>query len=269
MNAQKSIIPAFCFAAGAAVTWVICKPRMANGSAVPPARQAVAPTVRTANMTLANRIHSDKSPEPSGNRLAGDLPRITADWKPGENTIRIRVDLLQTLAKSRGSRRLDQSLLEESDPIEAALGLTDDEKTRIRVRWEALLGELRAVEAGVLKTEDLEDGSVRLRLPDLSRERGRLASGFKDNLESTLGRDRAVAFSALKQLEGVLSENSGERSVTIKVESVGQNQWSYRMTLEDGAGKRVWVGGNIPDELRHLADAAGIYPTVAEAMAGQ
>lgn len=37
------------------------------------------------------------------------------------------------------------------------------------------------------------------------------------------------------------------------------------MMIEDDAGKRVRVGANVPHELRHLADAAGVYPTVAAA----
>lgn len=38
------------------------------------------------------------------------------------------------------------------------------------------------------------------------------------------------------------------------------------MTLEDASGTRVWVGDRIPRELRHLADAADIFPTIREAV---
>ena len=174
--------------------------------------------------------------------------------------------LLSSLSRSKAGRSLDQAILDDRDPVEAALNLKPAEKTRIQAEWQRTREELRQLEATSLEAEDLDDGSVRLVVPDLSDDRRKLAASFHASLTGILGNDRGEVFHAIKQVDDILGSASAERSIIVKTESVGEGRWGYRMTLNDSTGRRVWVGANIPEEIRHLTDSAGIFPTITEAV---
>jgi hypothetical protein len=179
-----------------------------------------------------------------------------------DSKISVPITLLESLSLSKSTRSIGQPILDENDPVEAALGLTSVEKERILNDWQRSCENLRRLEVGALDSKDLEDGTVLMNLPNLSRERKEIAGQFMDSLNQTLGTERGAAFYATKQVNNMFAADSGERSIAVKVESVGNNKWSYRMSLNDASGSRVWVGDSIPLEIRHLADAAGIFPTI-------
>ena len=205
------------------------------------------------------------SPEPL---LADRVDASVAESGGIEGAVEVPLEVLGRLSQARGMRRLEQPILDGDDPVEAALNLTVREKELIQSRWEALRSQLVSHETNSVRSIDLEDGSVQLKLPDLSNERRRLAEEYGGFLEKTLGGDRGSAFRAIKQIDHMLTSNSGERTIVVQVESVGDGLWGYRMTLEDDSGTRIWVGDRIPDEIRHLADAAEIFPTITDAVGG-
>lgn len=262
MNLGKPASHAACFLAGGlatllAMSWVA--PTAAR-------KGDVARTLETATSSAPDRGGSWRgTPGPSASNQAGSS---VGESDRLEGAVEVPLAVLGNLSQARGARRIDQPILDENDPVEAALNLTAREKELIQDRWDSVRSRLVEQESRALSATDLEDGSVRLTLPDLTNERRRLASEYGAFLEHTLGSQRGPAFGAIKQIDPMLASNTSERSIVVQVESVGDGLWGYRMTLEDESGTRVWVGDRIPDEIRHLADAAEIFPTIAEAAGG-
>jgi hypothetical protein len=193
-------------------------------------------------------------------RTAPKAGRVGAD----SSMISVPISLLESMSLGKSTRSMGQSILDGNDPVEAALGLTSVEKERIQNDWDRARENVRDIEVKALTTKDLEDGSVLLSLPDLSKQRRDIATQFGNSLTQTLGSERSEAFFAIKQVNNMFAVDAGERSVAVKIEAVGEDQWSYKMSLDDSSGSRVWVGESIPNEIRHLADAAGILPTIEE-----
>lgn len=181
-----------------------------------------------------------------------------------DSMISVPISLLKSLSIAKSNHTIGQSILDDNDPIEAALGLSSVEKDRIRSEWQRACGQVREIEIKSLSTKDLEDGSVLLALPDLSKERKEIAGQFMSSVTQTLGAERGEAFNATKQVDSRFSADAGERTIAVKIESAGGGDWTYQMSLQDASGQRVWVGESIPSEIRHLADAAGILPTIEE-----
>jgi hypothetical protein len=207
-------------------------------------------------------------------------PRFGQDWgsggmnqrastKPGhqrtdDSMILVPISLLKSLSIAKSNYTIGQPILDDNDPIEAALGLSSEEKERIHNNWENACEHVREIEVKSMTTKDLDDGSMLLSLPNLSKQRREIADQFMNSVTQTLGAERGGAFNATKQVDSRFASESGERSIAVKIEPAGEGQWSYKMSLEDASGSRVWVGGSIPQEIRHLADAAGILPTIEE-----
>ncbi len=205
-------------------------------------------------------------------------PRFGQDWgkhgssnrlsqKPGflrtdDSMISVPISLLKSLSIAKSNYTIGQPILDTNDPVEAALGLTSVEKERIETEWQRANEQVREAEVKSMQTKDLDDGSVVLSMPDLSKERREIAKQFMSSVSQTLGAERGEAFYATKQVDSRFSADAGERSITVKIESVGDGQFSYHMSLQDAVGSRVWVGDSIPLEIRHLADAAGISSSI-------
>ncbi len=205
-------------------------------------------------------------------------PRFGQDWgehgssnrlsqKPGsprtdDSMISVPISLLKSLSIAKSNYTIGQPILDANDPVEAALGLTSVEKERIEVEWQRANELVRESEVKSMRTNELDDGSVVLSMPDLSKDRREIAQQFLSSVNQTLGVERGEAFYATKQVDSRFSEEAGERSITVKIEDVGEGQFSYHMSLEDATGSRVWVGDSIPLEIRHLADAAGISSSI-------
>lgn len=189
------------------------------------------------------------SPKPHANRT-------------DDSMITVPISLLKSLSYSESNHTMGQSILDDNDPVEIVLGLSSVEKDRIKNEWQRVCDESRDIEINSLSSKDLEDGSVVLSLPDLSKPRKELAEKFLNSVTQTLGAERGEAFYATKQIDNRFAVDAGERTITVKVESAGDGQWNYQMSLQDASGSRVWVGESIPLEIRHLADAAGIRPAI-------
>ena len=62
----------------------------------------------------------------------------------------------------------------------------------------------------------------------------------------------------------MLEHSSGERAYRVTTEEIGDGKWRFRIQLDGRDGQRLWVGANIPQELRHLTNAVGISPALGE-----
>lgn len=178
----------------------------------------------------------------------------------------VSTSLLAALAGNRQDPGFASNLLSDQDLFEQAMNLSQEEKRKIEDQWADVRGSVWDLEVNSSTSEDLDDGSVQISLPDLSIERLKIANEFKESLGEVLNQQRAEVFWAVKKLDSSFSKNTGASSITVKTESAGGGEWTYKMTLQDGENRRVWVGANIPNEIRHLCDAANIFPEVAEAV---
>lgn len=167
--------------------------------------------------------------------------------------------LVSGLSRTSGKRSLMQDLFSPGGEEEAWLQIDDREKRSLQDAWNQVRGNLRRAEAGASSAEDLADGSVRIKVPDLTATFASLGKEFRSGVDRTLGENRGEAFMAMKQLDGTFSEQAGERVYTVKVESAGDGTWNYHMRVSGKDGDRVWVADAVPEEIRHLTDAADIH----------
>ena len=176
----------------------------------------------------------------------------------------IPLALIRELSLAAGVRRLDLPIFGEDQRVEQALEITEVEKATIQNAWDAAVDRVRGVEAATMKSEEIDEWSVRITVPDAAPTMAGIASDFRARVGQALGGDRAAAFLAAKQVDAVFTPPEGERTVMVTTEEIGDGRWRYRMDLEGPQGSRVWVGETLPDEIRHLTDAAGIVPALAK-----
>lgn len=188
----------------------------------------------------------------------------------GERLVVVPAPLLGELSLAAGVRSPDQPLFSSRDDrIGELLGITDREKAGLQTAWRDYRGKIRKIEAASTAAEDLDDGSVRLTLPDLSTDRLALGGQLCSAMKGILGDDRGEIFLAVKQVERAFAPREKEWSCIVAPESTGDGRWRFHMTVEDQGGRRVWVGETIPNEIRHLTDAVGVIPSMDEAPIGQ
>lgn len=166
--------------------------------------------------------------------------------------------LISRLSLAAGSRKLDQDLFSGDGAVEEALQITDHEKAVIQTAWRDALRKIRDIEATSVHTEAIDEWSQRITLPELSSSMEVMSVGFRSHVRNTLGTHRGEAFLAAKQVDQLIGRNTGERVYTVTTEEVGDGTWRYRIHVEQGEQRRLWVGGNIPEEIRHLTERAGI-----------
>ena len=194
------------------------------------------------------------------NSIASGLSAMPGD----EGLVVVPTSLLGELSLAGGIRSPGQDIISKDGKVEELLQMTDQEKAEIEAEWEAARQQIRKLEAQAATSEDLDDGAVRITLPDLSGGMENLGNNFQSSVRGTLGDNRGGAFLAMKQVDSIFTPPPGERTYTVGAESVGDGRWRFRMTLEGASGRRVWVGENIPDEISHLTDAASIVRSLNE-----
>ena len=177
-----------------------------------------------------------------------------------ENIVAVPTSLIRELSFSAGTRSIGQNLFSSDGKIEEILQITDQEKAAMQTAWRQSRQKIYALEARASKSESMEDGSVKITVPDITNRMDSLADGFQSKVKNTLGENRGDIFIAMKQVDRILAPPAGERTYKVKVEAAGDGHWRYHMTLESDEGSRVWVAENVPDEIRHLTDAARILP---------
>jgi hypothetical protein len=184
------------------------------------------------------------------------------DLPKDANLVTVPTSLISELSLAIGTRSAGQALFSRDGKIEKILKITDQEKAVVQKAWKQSRHEINELEAGVSKSESLEDGSVKITVPDLANGMGALGEDFQATVKNTLGENRGEVFLAMKQVDRIFTPPAGERTYSVAVEAIGDGRWRYHMTLVGPSGRRVWVSEKVPDEIRHLTDAARIVPTM-------
>jgi hypothetical protein len=219
--------------------------------------------IRSAKPGVSSRVNSRVSSRP-GAQGEGETggPELT---EPGQDSklVSVPAALIRELSLAGGTRSAGQDLFSRDGKMEKLLQITDQEKAVVQKAWRQSCQKIQELEARSSKSEDQEDGSVQITVPDLSRDRGELGKGFQSSVNDTLGDNRGSVFLAMKQVDRMFAPKAGQRVYTVSVEAVGDGRWRYHMASVDGDGKRrVWVGEKVPNEIRHLTDAAKIVPSM-------
>jgi hypothetical protein len=176
----------------------------------------------------------------------------------------VSTDLIEVLSTGEANRNLGQALLDPEGAIEQALQLSEQEQSQISTRWDETKRRIQELEVRSSKVEEMEDLSERITVPEMTQQLEAVGSQFRQSVRQALGPNRGDVFLASKQIDQVIKKSAKERTYTIVAESPKEGEWRFNMTLESPAGRRVWVGDSIPDEIRHLTDAAQIFPTIGD-----
>ena len=206
----------------------------------------------------------------SGSRNSSDSDQAAAGMRSTDATteadqVTVPIALISELSQGSSTRAQGLELFSRDGKLEKLLNITDHEKAVIQKAWNQSLQQIKQLEAKESKSEDLEDGSVKITVPSLAGDMKQLGEDFETVVQDSLGENRAGAFLAMKHVDRVFTPTDAERTYQVSVESVGDGRWRYHMTAVDGAGKRrVWVGESVPDEIRHLTDAARILPKMTQ-----
>ena len=178
------------------------------------------------------------------------------------NLVTVPASLISELSLAAGTRSAGQALFSRDGKMEKVLKITDQEKAVVQKAWRRSRHDINELEARAAMSESLEDGSVKITVPDLAKGMGALGEGFQATVENTLGGNRSDVFLAMKQVDRIFAPPAGERTYSVAVEAIGDGRWRYHMTLEGPSGRRVWVSEKVPNEIRHLTDAAKIVPSM-------
>lgn len=169
----------------------------------------------------------------------------------------VPTSLLGLYSNTSTSQILRAGLFANSKEIQQALKITDQEKAQMQRNWREVRKQMKRIELNAAKVEELENGAVKINVPDLKESYMGLGRDFEQSLVNVLGENRATAFSAAQHLEGVFSPE-GEASYTVRMESTGNGYWRYHISQSGAQGGGTWVGTKVPAHLRHLTERANI-----------
>ncbi len=233
-----------------------------GGDASAPSSQEGLDEVRVGHRTAstANGAGANRRTRSAADAAVLDLDSGLADPDRDGRLVVVPASLLGTLSQAAGKRSMDQDLFSQDGALEAYLQITDREKKYVQQAWRSVQKEMRQYESNAAQAEDLDDGSVKITVPDMSLAMKGFGDEFSDTVKNALGENRADAFLQMKQVGRLLTAVEGEQVYKVKVESVGDGRWRYHMAYESPGGRRVWVGERVPDAIRHLTDAANIDP---------
>lgn len=183
----------------------------------------------------------------------------------GSDMVSVPTALIREISAYPAVQSPRDSLFRQDDPVERLLGISPHEKEQMVESWKATRKRVEDLEVRSSRSEQLEDGSVTIEIPDLAQSLKPMAVDFELAVEQVLGDSRARTFMALKRLHEAFSPDTGARNYHLKVEAVGNGSWRYHITYDDQQGSKVWVGDSVPGRIRHITDAVGIVPSISQA----
>jgi len=207
---------------------------------------------------------SEAASQWGANEHSARLPLNSGFVTSKENLVLVPSAVLTELSFAGGIRSIYDPLISRDGKIEELLGITEREKAALQTSWRESRETVRNVEAAAAISEDLEDGSVRLTLPDLTAQREATAQRFFSSVTGILGDNRGDVFLAVKQAQRAFVSQGENWSCLVATESIGDGNWRFHMTMEGTGARRVWVGETIPNEIRHITDAVGVIPSLNE-----
>jgi hypothetical protein len=200
------------------------------------------------------------NPDAGLSPLQEDLEAQADPGRDGDDLVMVPASLLEELSLAAGKRSLAQNLFSADGKIEEIFQISDQEKAAVQTAWRGVQQRIRELEAESSVSDDLDDGSVRIIVPDLTDDMAALGSGVRSSVIEILGENRGDGFLAMMQVDRILTPPAGERTYTVAAEATGDGDWRFRMTLDGANGRRVWVGESIPDEIQHLAGDLQFVP---------
>lgn len=176
--------------------------------------------------------------------------------------VRLPVAALEAVARSGGIKLPDQNLFSSDDAVEEALGITDQEKSKMQKHWRGAMQKIRDAEVASANFVERPDGSVSFIVDPLPGLRDTQRRELSEAAAAELGPDRGAALMALKGGDELMA--SGEEAVafSVNVEEAGAGRWRFRIEETRGDQRKVWIADAIPEELQHLTDAAGVVRRV-------
>ena len=175
----------------------------------------------------------------------------------------VPVAFLEGVSGSNAGVTLQKGLFGQDRSLEDLLQISEGEKVNLQRAWRKARRKIENSESSRLNFEDVEEGSVRITVPDMAEQFRLIGDEFQTLTGEVLGVNRARAFLASKRIGAVFNPEAGERVYTVNVEAVGDGRWRYRMSSsEPGGANKVWVGESIPQAYRHLTDKAQINPNL-------
>ncbi|MFK7849885.1 MAG: hypothetical protein AB8D78_02805 [Akkermansiaceae bacterium] len=193
-----------------------------------------------------------------------DRPDADSETEDEIRDVQVPLSFLGELSAAAGVRGIGGSLFTDNGLVERLLKVTDLEKAQLQKNWKETHEAIRAVEVSEMKSEEAQDGTVKIVLPAVPGGRPELGDRFAKQVTELMGEGRGDAFLAMKQIDRIFAPTESERTYQVEAEATGDGKWRFHMTLEDPKGRKVWVSETIPDEISHLTDAAGIQRSLAD-----
>ncbi|BDS08084.1 hypothetical protein NT6N_31240 [Oceaniferula spumae] len=179
----------------------------------------------------------------------------------------VPLGLLDSMSETAGFRSGDADIFDKDGRIEAILEISEQDKTVIQTSWKQALEKIRKLETNSAKTEDLQDGSVKITVKPAVDALAVIGQEFQSVVSGRLGENRADALLSIKQVGRMFTPKAEDRVYTIKTESIGNGQWRYSIRYSTGDEAKQWIGTSVPPSLRHITDAAKINPTMSVPLA--
>ena len=185
--------------------------------------------------------------------------------KEGEGeSVTLSTKALEAVARATGINVTRKEIFGTDDAVAKALQITDREQARIREHWRRAQQKIRQEEVTHANIVEREDGSVSIKVDPLTEFRDAQREVFTDAVVSELGVDRGAALIALKGGDELLGGRKNKLEVVVSMEETGDGSWRFRIQEMSGETRRVLVGKSVPEEIRHLTDAANIARRVRE-----
>ncbi len=207
--------------------------------------------------------HRQQGPRSSFSRGLQVRPKPVRKRQGGDGLITVSAEMLQKINKFPAVHPRHQQLFYRNDQVLELLKITEQEQARLEEAWTTRRTEVESLESLHSSRRDMQDGSALITVPDLSDVLAAVERELSEQVHQALGDERGDLLIRLKHLDGVFMPKTGERTYQVRVEAAGNGQWRYHTDYRDDSNHHVWVGEDLPQEIRHITDAARIAPTTA------
>ena len=211
----------------------------------------------------AELLRQQLGPRSNFSRGLQARPKSTRKPAAGDGLVTVSAEMLQKINKFPPVHPRHVQLFYQNDEVLEMLKITEQEQARLEEVWTMRRAEVESLESFHSSRQDMEDGSALITVPDLSDVLTAVERELSEQVRQTLGDERGDLLIRLKHLDGVFMPKTGERTYQVRVEAAGNGQWRYHTDYRDDSNHHVWVGEDLPQEIRHITDAARIAPTTA------
>ncbi len=182
----------------------------------------------------------------------------------GSRRVEVSVGFLGGISKVPPVRSCRDDLFRADDETIGWLKINEREQQGLEKAWAAHRVEVEMLEVSRSSSKELDDGSVDILVPDLSDELRLVGNRFADEVRNLIGPERGDVLLQMKQIDRAFASDAGDRHYQVRVEPTGDGKWRFHMIYRDNENHRVWVGDSVPNEIRHITDAARIANHVSE-----